>query len=205
MSMRMNVPSSPARSTSRATFAYAVSSSKDRPRCVSLRATFAFSFSATSRSTICSYSAVTAAAPSAFGIASPRSVVFAYRPASFSLRRTATHESSVSPATKRAAPMRRPWRWTRCCRRELSAACRMAARERVETVVRRSVKRCRDYRPRASAYPSPALAIRVVLAEDNYLVREGMRQLLAAEADIEVIAVCEDSARLARRDRDGAP
>jgi len=37
------------------------------------------------------------------------------------------------------------------------------------------------------------LAIRVVLAEDNYLVREGMRQLLAAEADIEVIAVCEDS------------
>ena len=55
----------PACSTSRSTFAYAVSSSNDRPRCVSLRATFAFSFSATSRSTICSYSAVTAAAPSA--------------------------------------------------------------------------------------------------------------------------------------------
>ena len=145
MSMRMNVPSSPARPTSRATFAYAVSSSKDRPRCVSLRATFAFSFSATSRSMICSYSAVTAAAPSASGIASPRSVVFAYRPASLSLRRTATHESSVSPATKRAAPMRRPCRCTRCWRRELSAACRMAARESVETVVRRSVKRCRDY------------------------------------------------------------
>ena len=32
------------------------------------------------------------------------------------------------------------------------------------------------------------LAIRVVLAEDNYLVREGMRQLLAAEADIDVVA-----------------
>ena len=37
------------------------------------------------------------------------------------------------------------------------------------------------------------LAIRVVLAEDNYLVREGVRQLLAAEADLEVVAVCEDS------------
>ena len=37
------------------------------------------------------------------------------------------------------------------------------------------------------------LTIRVVLAEDNYLVREGVRQLLAAEADIEVIAICEDS------------
>ena len=37
------------------------------------------------------------------------------------------------------------------------------------------------------------LAIRVVLAEDNYLVREGIRQLLATTADIDVVGVCEDS------------
>jgi DNA-binding NarL/FixJ family response regulator len=34
--------------------------------------------------------------------------------------------------------------------------------------------------------------IRVVLAEDHYLVREGVRGLLASQADIEVIAVCGD-------------
>jgi DNA-binding NarL/FixJ family response regulator len=36
------------------------------------------------------------------------------------------------------------------------------------------------------------LAIRVVLAEDNYLVREGVRRLLEQEVDVEVIDVCED-------------
>ena len=64
-------PSSPALATSRATFSYATSSSKASPRCVSFSATLAFSFSATSRSRICSYSSVTAAAPAASGIASP--------------------------------------------------------------------------------------------------------------------------------------
>jgi DNA-binding NarL/FixJ family response regulator len=34
--------------------------------------------------------------------------------------------------------------------------------------------------------------IRVVLAEDNYLVREGVLRLLEEEDDIEVVAVCED-------------
>jgi len=34
--------------------------------------------------------------------------------------------------------------------------------------------------------------IRVVLAEDHYLVREGVRGLLASLADIEVVAVCDD-------------
>jgi DNA-binding NarL/FixJ family response regulator len=34
--------------------------------------------------------------------------------------------------------------------------------------------------------------IRVVLAEDNYLVREGVAQLLGHEPDIEVVAKCED-------------
>ena len=34
--------------------------------------------------------------------------------------------------------------------------------------------------------------IRVVLAEDNYLVREGVLRLLEEEDDLEVVAVCED-------------
>ncbi len=39
---------------------------------------------------------------------------------------------------------------------------------------------------------NPSVApIRVVLAEDNLLMREGLRQLLATVEDIEVVAVCE--------------
>ena len=34
--------------------------------------------------------------------------------------------------------------------------------------------------------------IRVVLADDHYLVREGVHRLLETEADIEVVAVCDD-------------
>jgi DNA-binding NarL/FixJ family response regulator len=36
------------------------------------------------------------------------------------------------------------------------------------------------------------VTIRVVLAEDHYLVREGLRRLLETEPEIEVVAVCED-------------
>ena len=36
------------------------------------------------------------------------------------------------------------------------------------------------------------MAIRVVLAEDNYLVREGIRQLLEEEEGIELVAACDD-------------
>jgi DNA-binding NarL/FixJ family response regulator len=36
------------------------------------------------------------------------------------------------------------------------------------------------------------MAIRVVLAEDNYLVREGVRRLLETSDDLEVVAACED-------------
>ncbi len=44
-----------------------------------------------------------------------------------------------------------------------------------------------------SAPPYPlAVTIRVVLADDHYLVREGVRGLLEAEPDIEVVAVCSD-------------
>ena len=35
--------------------------------------------------------------------------------------------------------------------------------------------------------------IRVVVAEDSLLVREGLVQLLMASPDIEVVAACEDS------------
>jgi len=38
----------------------------------------------------------------------------------------------------------------------------------------------------------PPLAIRVVLAEDNYLVREGIHRLLESEPDVEVVATCGD-------------
>ena len=46
-------------------------------------------------------------------------------------------------------------------------------------------------KPSASPYPLP-VPIRVVLADDHYLVREGVRGLLEAEPDIEVVAVCSD-------------
>lgn len=36
------------------------------------------------------------------------------------------------------------------------------------------------------------MTIRVVLAEDHYLVREGLRRLLETEPELEVVAVCED-------------
>jgi DNA-binding NarL/FixJ family response regulator len=36
------------------------------------------------------------------------------------------------------------------------------------------------------------LAIRVVLAEDDYLVREGVQRLLEPVEDVEVVASCED-------------
>ena len=36
------------------------------------------------------------------------------------------------------------------------------------------------------------MAIRLVLAEDNYLVREGIRRLLATQSGLEVVATCTD-------------
>jgi DNA-binding NarL/FixJ family response regulator len=36
------------------------------------------------------------------------------------------------------------------------------------------------------------LAIRIVLAEDDYFVREGVRRLLETQHDIEVVATCDD-------------
>jgi DNA-binding NarL/FixJ family response regulator len=47
-------------------------------------------------------------------------------------------------------------------------------------------------RPGALRYPGASMPIRVVLAEDNYLVREGVRRLLEAQDDLELVAVAED-------------
>ena len=41
------------------------------------------------------------------------------------------------------------------------------------------------------SYPAP-VPIRLVLADDHYLVREGVRRLLETQPDIEVAAVCGD-------------
>ena len=43
---------------------------------------------------------------------------------------------------------------------------------------------------------SPRLPIRIVFAEDNYLVREGVVRLLDGVDDIEVVAVCDDARSL---------
>ena len=36
------------------------------------------------------------------------------------------------------------------------------------------------------------MAIRVVVAEDSYLIRESVERVLERDPDIEVVAVCED-------------
>ena len=50
-----------------------------------------------------------------------------------------------------------------------------------------------------------SVTIRVVLAEDNYLVREGVTRLLEEEDDIDVVAVCEDLPSLERAIREQMP
>src|SRR5262249_60543011 len=44
---------------------------------------------------------------------------------------------------------------------------------------------------RSPPYPR-RMSIRLVLAEDHYLVREGVRRLLETQPDLEVAAVCGD-------------
>jgi DNA-binding NarL/FixJ family response regulator len=41
-----------------------------------------------------------------------------------------------------------------------------------------------------------SMALRVAIADDSYLVREGLRHLLAGIPDLEVVAVCEDARSL---------
>ena len=37
-----------------------------------------------------------------------------------------------------------------------------------------------------------SLSIRIIVGEDHYLVREGLRQIIGTEADLEVVAYCDD-------------
>src|SRR5262245_47679269 len=46
--------------------------------------------------------------------------------------------------------------------------------------------------PEPERGPLAAVALRVALAEDNYLVREGVRALLAAQPGVEVVTTCGD-------------
>src|SRR5438132_6124472 len=62
---------------------------------------------------------------------------------------------------------------------------------------RNSASTTREGRPTRPAGPrvnpySVAVTIRLVLAEDNYLVREGIRQLIETQPDLELAAVCND-------------
>ena len=50
-----------------------------------------------------------------------------------------------------------------------------------------------------------ALPIRVVFAEDNYLVREGVVRLLEGVEDVELVAVCEDAPSLRAAVEDASP
>jgi DNA-binding NarL/FixJ family response regulator len=50
-----------------------------------------------------------------------------------------------------------------------------------------------------------ALAIRIVLAEDDYLVREGVRRLLETQRDLEVVATCGDLDSLLQAVEDERP
>jgi DNA-binding NarL/FixJ family response regulator len=49
------------------------------------------------------------------------------------------------------------------------------------------------------------LSIRVVFAEDNYLVREGVVRLLEGADDVELVAVCEDASSLRAAVEDASP
>jgi DNA-binding NarL/FixJ family response regulator len=49
------------------------------------------------------------------------------------------------------------------------------------------------------------MALRVAIAEDSYLVREGLSQLLAGAPDIDVVAVCEDTYSLLDAIQRGSP
>jgi DNA-binding NarL/FixJ family response regulator len=54
------------------------------------------------------------------------------------------------------------------------------------------------------AYP-PIVPIRVVIAEDNYLLREGLVQLLSAADEVELVGACGDLPALERAIEDESP
>src|SRR5206468_2002764 len=56
--------------------------------------------------------------------------------------------------------------------------------------------RCEAARPDGIPGPEARVTIRVVLGDDNVLVREGVRALLSATDGIEVVGVAEDAPSL---------
>jgi DNA-binding NarL/FixJ family response regulator len=54
------------------------------------------------------------------------------------------------------------------------------------------MKSSRQPDPMAAAAVAPAGPIRVVLADDHYIVREGVRRLLETQPDLEILATCSD-------------
>ena len=61
-----------------------------------------------------------------------------------------------------------------------------------ELQVPRVVVHDQDEGRRSGTVVSSTVPIRLVLADDHYLVREGVRRLLETEPDLEVVAVCSD-------------
>jgi DNA-binding NarL/FixJ family response regulator len=55
---------------------------------------------------------------------------------------------------------------------------------------------------KATSHPSP---LRLIVAEDTYLIREGIRQMLAEDAGVEVVAFCSDLGSLLRSVEDLRP
>jgi DNA-binding NarL/FixJ family response regulator len=51
---------------------------------------------------------------------------------------------------------------------------------------------CIRAKPKLAIYARATVTIRVVLADDSYIVREGVRELLRAVDDIEVVGTCSD-------------
>ena len=157
MSMRMKLPCVAACSTSAATFRCASSSSNARPRCVSLSATFVRRRSAAIRSSSSRYAATTAAVSASVVTPSPRSVVFVSKPLSFRPRRTGTAASRPSPATKRDAPSRKPYRCTNRPMRRAVGGGEDRATEDAQphsSTIRSTSARSASVRPRSGARTS---------------------------------------------------
>ena len=117
---------------------------------MSLSATFVRSPSAWMRSSSSRYAVTTARVSASSRTPSPRIAVLVRSPLWFSLRSTGTASSSVSPATNRAAPSRKPYFCTSRCRRGLSAAARITLRSTLKAPRRRRSARPRPARRRSA-------------------------------------------------------
>jgi DNA-binding NarL/FixJ family response regulator len=71
--------------------------------------------------------------------------------------------------------------------------------------VRHALERQRRLRPLATAPPRSAFVRRVVIADDNPSVREGLREVFAAESDFALVGTASDGAEALRVIRDAKP